>query len=271
MDSFQRGPQYTWDFLSEIGVPEFVPRTSPFDPGYAPVTLISHLEQSSHLISSLKVSMACWQIAAFEATQKKIDSARRFGIPVCTGGGPFEVAAQFNRIGQYLDLCAKMRFTRIEAGMGFTDTELIPRKIIAMAEERGMEVQFEVGKKHGGAFTTDIVGELIDQGKEWLDAGAVQIVVEARESAEEIGVFGEEGEFNPHAADRFAEAFGLDTAVFEAPTKPSQFALLHHFGREVHISNVRIEDLLRVEIYRYGLHSDAFQHDNLSPPGPLSQ
>jgi phosphosulfolactate synthase len=33
----------------------------------------------------------------------------------------------------------------------------------------------------------------------------------------------------------------------------------------VHLCNVRIEELLRVEIYRRGLHSDAFQKENLRP------
>jgi phosphosulfolactate synthase len=53
--------------------------------------------------------------------------------------------------------------------------------------------------------------------------------------------------------------------VFEAPTKASQFALLDHFGPGVLLSNVRLEELLRVEIYRRGLHSDAFGRPNLSP------
>ena len=45
-------------------------------------------------------------------------------------------------------------------------------------------------------------------------------------------------------------------------------ALLNHFGPEVQLSNIRIEELLRVEIYRRGLHSDAFQRGNLRPRGP---
>jgi phosphosulfolactate synthase len=56
--------------------------------------------------------------------------------------------------------------------------------------------------------------------------------------------------------------------MFEAPNKPSQFALLDHFGREVRLCNVRLEELLRVEIYRRGLHSDAFGRANLRPPAP---
>ena len=73
------------------------------------------------------------------------------------------------------------------------------------------------------------------------------------------------GDFNGALADRFASEFGLDMVTFEAPNKPSQFALLDHFGPEVRLCNVRLEELLRVEIYRRGLHSDAFCKENLRP------
>lgn len=253
------------DYLHLIGVRRLPPLTSPFDPGYDPVTLESHLEQSAHLIAVLKISMACWQIAAEASTRRKVQSARRLKVPTCTGGGPFEIAAHFGRLPQYLDLCADIGFSRIEAGEGFTDLNHTPAGVIRMASERSLDVQFEVGKKHDGKFSSDVVGELIDQGKAWLDAGAKNIVVEARENAKDIGVFDSSGGFDPRAADRFVEAFGLETAIFEAPNKASQFAMLNHFGPMVHLSNVRIEELLRVEIYRRGLHSDAFEHDNLRP------
>jgi phosphosulfolactate synthase len=257
------------EYLNHLGVRNLPPLTSPFDPGYDPLTLESHLEQSIHLVAILKISMACWQIASEVSTRKKVDAANRLKIPTCTGGGPFEVAVHFGKLQEYLDLCADIGFTRIEAGEGFTDLNLKPADVIKMAAQRGLEVQFEVGKKHEGTFSSDVIGELIDQGKGWLDAGAKNIIVEARENAQDIGVFGSKGEFDPYAADRFANAFGLEVAIFEAPNKASQFAMMNHFGPMVHLSNVRIEELLRVEIYRRGLHSDAFQHDNLRPVGPL--
>src|SRR5688572_16070618 len=79
--------RHTRDFLGMIGVPEMPPRTSPFDPGYDPATLISHVEQSAHLISSLKISMACWLVADERATRAKVQAARKLNVPVCTGGG----------------------------------------------------------------------------------------------------------------------------------------------------------------------------------------
>lgn len=260
--------RHTQDYLREIGVPQFPPLTSPFDPGYDPVTLESHLHQSWHLISSLKISMACWQVANEIATRKKVDAAKRLNVPVCTGGGPFEIAVYFKKLPEYLDLCAEIGVTGIEAGMGFIDNTLDQKQIVKMASDRGLTVQFEIGEKHGGTFTEDKVKELIDQGMRWLDAGAEKIVVEGRESAQNVGLFDGNGKLNAGFAERFVQAYGIERTMFEAPNKPSQFALLNHFGPLVQLSNVRLEELLRVEIYRRGLHSDAFQQAILRPNGP---
>lgn len=255
----------THDYLRLIGVPELPPLTSPFDPGYDPVTLESHLEQSSHLMASLKISMACWQIANEAATRRKIAAARTHNVPAVTGGGPFEVAVAQGQLEAYLDLCADLGITRIECGEGFTELPHKARTIVQMAHERGLEVQYEMGKKHEGPFTEESLDEAIARGHAWLDAGAVQLVVEARESAKGVGMFGNDGSLNTAYADRFAEEFGLDIAMFEAPNKPSQFAFMEHFGRHVHLCNVRLEELLRVEIFRRGLHSDAFEIPRLRP------
>ena len=256
---------HTRDYLKLIGVPELPPLTSPFDPGYDPATLESHLEQSSHLIAILKISMACWIVANEDATRKKVASAAKHGVPTVTGGGPFEIAVAQNCIPAYLDLCADIGFTRIECGEGFTDMPLSAREALNMAETRGLEVQFELGKKHTGAFNSDTAQQLISQGRRWLDAGARELVVEARESAQGVGLFDDNGNFNGALADQFATAFSLDIVTFEAPNKPSQFALINHFGPRVRLCNVRVEELLRVEIYRRGLHSDAFGRENLRP------
>jgi phosphosulfolactate synthase len=258
----------TQEYLRLIGVPELPPLTSPFDPGYDPVTLESHLDQSAHLMASLKISMACWQIATETATRRKIAAARSHNVPTVTGGGPFEVAVAQGQLEAYLDLCADLGITRIECGEGFTELPLKPQAIVKMAHERGLAVQYEMGKKHEGPFTEESLDEAISRGRAWLDAGAVQLVVEARESALGVGTFGNDGSLNTAFADRFAEEFGLNIAMFEAPNKPSQFAMLDHFGPRVHLCNVRLEELLRVEIYRRGLHSDAFAKPNLRPARP---
>jgi phosphosulfolactate synthase len=255
-------------YLRRIGVPELPRATSPFDPGYDPVTVESHLDQSGHLMSVLKISMASWLVADEAATRRKVAAAKSAGVPVTTGGGPFEVAVAQNALAEYLDLCADIGVDRIECGEGFTDLELEPDDVARQAAERGLEIQFELGKKHLGSFTERVVDELIEQGRRWLDVGSRALVVEARESAQGVGTFDEHGNLNRALADRFATAFGLETVMFEAPNKPSQFALLDHFGSAVHLCNIRLEEVLRVEIYRRGLHSDAFSNPRLRPPKP---
>lgn len=267
-DAPPAGRLHTADYLRSLGVRTLPPALSPFDPGYDPATVESHLAQSHHLMSLLKISMACWMVADEAATRAKLAAARRWGVPVVTGGGPFEVAVQQGVLDEYLDLCADLGVARVECGEGFTDLPMAPVDVVRRIHDRGMEVQFELGKKHGGAFTSDVVDALIAQGRRWLDAGACQLVVEARESACGVGLFDDAGRFNPAYADRFADAFGLDVLIFEAPNKPSQFALLDHFGPPVHLCNVRLEEILRVEIYRRGLHSDAFANARLRPAAP---
>src|SRR5215471_16304821 len=104
----------TLSYLKLIGVADLPPLTSPFDPGYDPGTLESHLEQSSHVIAILKVSMACWMVANESATRRKVMAARRHGIHTVTGGGPYEIAAAQHCLPEYLDLCADIGFNRIE-------------------------------------------------------------------------------------------------------------------------------------------------------------
>src|SRR5207302_7014038 len=155
----------------------------------APVVLESHLDQSAHLMLSLKISMACWMIADQSATRRKINAARAAGVAPNAGGGPYEVAVAQGRLDSYLDLCAEVGFAGIECGAGFTDPGISPAEIVRMAAQRGLSVEFELGKKHDGEFDEHTVAELIEDGRRWLDAGAKRLVVEARESAAGIGLF----------------------------------------------------------------------------------
>jgi phosphosulfolactate synthase len=259
------GVSHTEAYLRLIGVPELAPSTSPFDPGYDPATLESHFDQSAHLMSIIKLSMASWIVAKEVSTRRKVAAAKNHGVPTVAGGGPFEIAVSKGRLAAYLDLCADIGFSRIEAGEGFAASDLKPEEIVPLAADRGLEVQFELGEKHSGPCTCETLRSWIETGRRWLSAGAAQLVIEARESARGIGLFDERGRMQAAFADQLVETFGLKTVVFEAPTKPSQFALLDHFGRDVHLANVRLEELLRVEIYRRGLHADAYAKPKLHP------
>src|SRR5207247_11337711 len=93
------------EYLRAIGVLELAPLTSPFDPGYDANTLQGHLQQSSHIMSGIKISMACWMIADEEISRIKVSMARRHGVIPITVGGPFEEADDQGHIIQTLAHC----------------------------------------------------------------------------------------------------------------------------------------------------------------------
>jgi phosphosulfolactate synthase len=248
----------TAEYIAALGVRSMPPRTCPLDPGYDPASVESHLEQSGHLMTSLKISTAGWLIADEASTRRKFFVAREHAVPTVTGGTPFEIAVHQDMLPEYLDLCASLGASRVECARGFTEPDLSPEQIVGMAAERGLGLDVELGGKHSGAFTPQTVEALVEEGRRWRDAGAHFLVIEARESALDVGLFDSAGNFGVDAAERFVSAFGFDALLFEAPNKASQFAFLDHFGWEIQLSNVRLEELLRVEIYRRGLHADAF-------------
>src|SRR4051794_27049841 len=176
-------------YRAALGVPDRPPLTSPFDPGYDPATVESHLEQSAHLMASLKISMTCWLIASEAGTRRKLGAARSAGVPTVAGGGPFEIAADRDRLDAYFDLCGELGFARLECAHGFTDIVLDPSSICDRAGQRGLQTQFEVGGKHSGAFDDRALEDAVSESRAWLDAGATAIVVEAREDAVQAGLF----------------------------------------------------------------------------------
>lgn len=149
MASANKAPN-TSDYLQLIGVSDLPPLTTPFDPGYDACTVESHLDQSAHLMAGLKISMACWIIADEKATRRKVEAARAHHVPACTGGGPFEIAVAQGQLEAYLDLCADIGVSRIECGEGFTELRCKPREIFRLAQERGMDIQYEMGRNTKG-------------------------------------------------------------------------------------------------------------------------
>lgn len=254
-------------YLRLLGVDDSDPSTFAFDPGESAAVVSSSVEQCSHLLCGVKLSMATWQLASPRSVTTKVARIRAAGLIAIAGGGPFEVAAASGLIDEYLDLCADVGFDRVEYGEGFAAALGNPTYLIDLAHSRGLRVQYELGGKFTGAFGAS--EGLRDLVQKWLSAGAEQIVVEAREDAMDVGVFGAGGKLNPRMADDLVCFAGSDLRrlQFEAPTKASQFALIEHFGPRVILSNVRLGDVLRLEVFRRGLHPQSFLRKGLRPKG----
>ena len=139
------------------------------------------------------------------------------------------------RLIEFLDLCGELGFDRVEYGESLATSKLDAQTMIGLASERGLDVQFELGRKQGARSAHAEAAELVEEGRAWLDGGAVATVIEARESAENVGLFDAGGSLT-RTWRPVAEGLGLERVVFEAPTKPSQFALLEHLGPTIRLS-----------------------------------
>ena len=131
------GKVHTRDYLAAIGVPDIAPATCPFDPGYDPLTFEGHLAQSSQLMETMKISMACWQVCDEDVTRWKVaacaalrrpDGHRRRAVRDRRPAGPAAALSRPRR---------RHRVTRIEAGEGFTDMPLPPNQVIAHGRRAG--------------------------------------------------------------------------------------------------------------------------------------
>jgi len=95
-----------------------------------------------------------------------------------------------------------------------------------------------------------------------LDAGALQLVVEARESAAGVGLFDDAGRFNAAYADQ-SRTLSPGRGVFEAPTKPSQFRCWTTLAGKCTCATCDWRSCCEWNLPR-ALHSDAFEKENLA-------
>lgn len=223
-------------------------RTHLYDPGYEPHAVGAHLQRHSKLMASLKIPVP-GPCTSLEWLRDKVSSAKMWDVPVVSGLELFDNTASSAELEERLDQCASLGISRVEMDQDHEGPPVLPAELVRKAARRGLAVHLKVGvarRPHGPGVET-----LIDWGRAWLDAGTVLLIVRAGDGALRPGG-GSDRSLDLEAADRFAGAFGLSAAVFEAPSKYIQFALLRHFGSEVGLSGVRIEELPRVEIFRRG-------------------
>ena len=253
----------TAEHLDQLGVKRLPPRTCPLDPGYDPDSVVSHLSQSGHLMTSLKISTAGWLIADEASTRRKFEAARSQGVATVTGGTPFEVAVHQNLLPEYLEVCAELGAARVECARGFTEPDLSPEEVVGMAAKHGLGMDVELGGKHSGAFTPT-------WSTPWSRrAGAGAAPARTSSSSRHARSPATSGcSIRPAPSAPPAPSVRGGVRLRRPPLRgteqgqPVRPARPFRCGDQ--LANVRLEELLRVEIYRRGLHADAFAKPGLS-------
>src|SRR4051812_36099274 len=147
--------------------------------------------------------------------------------PVVIGGTFFEVVYVRDRLDEYKQWLSSLGLTHVEISDGTVE---IPRerKLELIADfARDFTVLSEVGSKDS---SVEYAPEEWTQWlREELEAGAWKVITEARESGT-AGIFDSGGGMRTDLIGEIADEVGVESIVFEAPTKASQAWFIKQFG-----------------------------------------
>jgi phosphosulfolactate synthase len=183
----------------------------------------------------------------------KVALLREHGVDACLGGTLLEIAWAQGVAEECLDWALRVGFPCVEVSRGTVEMSLEAKRRLIRRASADFTVLAEVGTKAPGERLAS---------RHWpaecssdLEAGAHLVVTEGRQSGT-VGTFDEAGRVRPDVVEAVVVAAGLDRVVFEAPRTAQQAWFVRHFGPDVNLGNVALDEVLAVETLRLGLRSD---------------
>ncbi|MBU4535055.1 MAG: phosphosulfolactate synthase [Euryarchaeota archaeon] len=196
--------------------------------------------------------------------KEKIAMYQEYDVDPYPGGTLFEIALKNEKLPEYFDEADKLGFKTVEISDGSTTIDPAEKsKIIAEAKERGFKVISEVGKKDPSEDLKLRLKDRVNLIKMDLDAGADKVLVEARESGQNIGMFDNEGKVKVEKVNYLIKSIPVDKLIWEAPKKNQQIHFILKVGSNVNLGNIAPEEITALETLRLGLRGDTLGKVNL--------
>ena len=246
-----------------LGLRETKPRrkglTMVIDKGLGEDELRSLLDAAGSYLDYLKLGFGTSALYSERLLKAKINLCRQYNVTVYPGGTLMETAYWQGRYEAYLERAAALGFDTIEVSDGTIPLDRRMRRYcIRRAVGEGFTVLTELGKKNPGDAPT--TGDLLEQGREDLAAGAWKVIMEARESGKGIGIYDQAGQVIEEKLNDFVLGIGdLADVIWEAPLKSQQIELISRFGSDVNLGNIQPDELLALETLRAGLRGDTLR------------
>ncbi len=212
-------------------------------------------------IDHLKLSFGTSVFMDEELLRRKIQLIRAREIDIFPGGTLMEATLVQGVYQKYLQRARVLGFNAIEISDGtITMSPELRADCIKRALDAGLKVISEVGKKDPTLFPAP--AEICEQIGRDLETGAVNVIIEARESGTGIGIYDEGGAVRQDTMKAIVSGLGenLDKIIWEAPLKSQQIELILRFGPNVNLGNIRPKDVLGLEALRCGLRFETFRH-----------
>lgn len=217
------------------------------------------LSMAASTVDLLKLGFGTSAVYPESTLRAKLRRAAMAQVTTCPGGTLGEVAWTQGVFPAYLRRCRELGFGAMEISDGTIVLQPDDRARAIEAAKRVFPLVItEVGKKLSREI--DLVacakGVIRD-----LEAGADYVILEGRESGEDVGIYDAGGHVMDDLLTAFVDALPLaarQRVIWEAPKKSQQVELIRRFGPSVNLGNVPPGDAIALECLRLGLRADTF-------------
>ena len=236
--------------------------TSLIDNGVPTGLFIDTVESSAEYIDIVKLGW-CTSLVTKDL-KRKIDCLLSNNIEYYFGGTLFEKALSQNKLDEFRLFLKKYNCRIMEVSDGTLDIPLDEKAKHITNFSKEFHVISEVGKKDIDEADNMPVTRWIEEILSDLSAGAIKVILEARESGMS-GICDAQGNLRADLVEGISHSdFRISDAIWEAPNKKLQTSLINTFGPNVNLGNIHFEDVIGLETLRLGLRSDTFHLYNTS-------
>lgn len=234
--------------------------TMVIDKGLGRSAFTDFLETASPYVDCIKLGFGTSVLYSDELLLYKTALARHYGIDMMTGGTLLEAAVQLDVVPSYFDTLERLGFNAVEVSDGTIELSRQRRdELIEEGLRRGLRIFTEYGKKVSGSQIE--LQELVRTAELDMEAGAEMVIIEARESGIDVGLFDQQGCCRHAMLEQINARLPQHRLLWEAPLKSQQVDLITALGSNVHLGNIQPSDAIALEALRRGLRSDTFPKD----------
>jgi phosphosulfolactate synthase len=187
---------------------------------------------------------------------RKIEYLLSNGIEFYFGGTLFEKALQQNKLDSLYTYFKEWRCRYVEISNGTINLSNRNKSQYISDFSQEFEVFSEVGYKDSEKSQNLAPEKWIEYIWEDLEAGAVKVITEARESGKS-GICSGDGSLKCEVIQKILNSgINFRDLIFEAPNKSLQVYFIKLFGANVNLANIPFDDVIGLETLRLGLRSD---------------
>jgi phosphosulfolactate synthase len=198
--------------------------------------------------------------------KEKIQLYNEYGIKIYCGGTLFEKTYMQNKVDEYLKWLKDLGIQWVEISNGTFHISLEERCEIISKACTDFHVLAEVGSKDTDENMT--ISEWKNEMVQLLEAGSSYVITEGRDSGTS-GIYKKNGSVKANLVSELINGLDVKKIIFEAPTAKQQMFFINEIGTNVNLGNVKIQDVLQLEVQRYGLRSETFYLEEVGCKLPL--